>query len=229
LHIQINSLISGAESAEGTVIIVDVFRAFTTTAVAFSRGAQKILMVAEIHEALALRENGKAQLCMGEVDGKKPAQFDHGNSPYEISHADMNGLVIAQSTRAGTVGVAKAAKADRIFAGSLVTAEATVRAILAIRPGIVTIVAMGAAGLARSDEDEQCALLLKNRLQGRLVNSSAVRSLILAGEESQKYDNPLLPHFHPKDRDVALEIDSLEFAIEIHAEKGLATAYPSNR
>lgn len=208
---------------------MDVFRAFSTAAVAFSRGAQKILMVAEIHEALALRENGQAQLCMGEVDGEKPAEFDHGNSPYEISRADMEGVVIAQSTRAGTVGVAKATKANRIFAGSLVTAEATVRAILAIRPEIVTIVAMGAAGLVRSDEDEQCALLLKNRLQGRSVDSCAVRNLILAGEESQKYDNPLLPHFHPKDRDLALEIDSIGFAIEIHSEKGLAAAYPSNR
>jgi 2-phosphosulfolactate phosphatase len=51
---RIESLLEGAKRAQGTVVIVDVFRAFTTAAVAFSRGAAKIVLVAEIDEALAI-------------------------------------------------------------------------------------------------------------------------------------------------------------------------------
>ena len=39
MEIRIESLLEGARRAQGTVVIVDVFRAFTTAAVAFSRGA----------------------------------------------------------------------------------------------------------------------------------------------------------------------------------------------
>jgi 2-phosphosulfolactate phosphatase len=208
------------------VVIVDVFRAFTTAAVAFSRGAGKIIMVAEVEEALDLRWKGKADLCMGEVDGRRPQGFDFGNSPYELSQADVSGKTLVQSTRAGTVGVASATRAERCFAASLVIADATVRAVRAAKPRLVTIVAMGASGIVRSDEDEQCAMLLKNRLEGHAPDVDAVRRLILEGAESQKYGDPALPHFHPKDRDIALEVDSFDFAIAVSREGGLLVARP---
>src|SRR5258708_38228366 len=115
MDIKIDSLLSGAQEAEGTVIIVDVFRAFTTAAVAFCRGAAAIILVAEVEEALGLRRRGIGDLCMGEVDGKRPEGFDFGNSPFELSQAKVNGLTLIQSTRAGTVGVNAARKADRIY------------------------------------------------------------------------------------------------------------------
>ena len=58
------SLLTGAKKAHGTVIIIDVFRAFTTSAIAFSRGATKIILVADIEEALSLRSSGKGDLCI---------------------------------------------------------------------------------------------------------------------------------------------------------------------
>ena len=103
MEIQIASLLSGAREAQGTTIIIDVFRAFTTAAVAFERGARQIILVAEIEEARQLRQQGAGDLCMGEVDGTKPAGFDFGNSPYELSQADVTGKTLIQSTRAGTV------------------------------------------------------------------------------------------------------------------------------
>ena len=41
MEIRIDSLVEGARRAEGTVVIIDVFRAFTTAAVAFSRGGPR--------------------------------------------------------------------------------------------------------------------------------------------------------------------------------------------
>ena len=58
MEVTIESLLEGAKRATGAVVIVDVFRAFTTAAVALARGAERIVMVAEIDEALRLRDQG---------------------------------------------------------------------------------------------------------------------------------------------------------------------------
>ncbi len=183
-------------------------------------------MVAEVEEALELRGRGTGDLCIGEVDGMRPGGFDLGNSPFEMSQADVEGKTLIQSTRAGTMGVSAAGGADRIYAASLVTAGATARAVRLDAPELVTIVAMGVEAGARADEDEQCALYLRNVLQGRSPDPDAVRSLVLAGAEAQKYGDPSRPHFHPSDIKLALQIDAFPFAIEVVREDGLLVAQP---
>ena len=226
MKIRMGSLLEGAQAAEGTAIILDVFRAFTTAAVAFSRGAEKIILIAEIAEALDLRQQGLGDLYMGEVAGMRPDGFDFGNSPFELSQADVKGKALVQPTRAGTVGVVAARNADRIYAGSLVLARATVEIVLRESPKLVSIVAMGAEGVERADEDEQCARYIRNLLQGREPDRESVRSLILSGAESQKYGDPERPHFDPRDREVALQIDTVPFAIRVSREDGLLVARP---
>ncbi|MDP6452069.1 MAG: 2-phosphosulfolactate phosphatase [SAR202 cluster bacterium] len=224
MEIQIASLLRGAQEAEGTAIVIDVFRAFTTGAVAFSRGAKKIVLVAEVSEALTLKSQGVGQMCIGEVAGMRPEGFDLGNSPYDMSQADVEGKTLIQSTRAGTVGMTTVTKADQLYAGSFVIASATVEAVKRRNPELVTIVAMGAGGANRTDEDEQCALFLRNSLQGREPDYDSVRNLILAGSESQKYDDPSQPHFKPQDKEIALRINAFPFAIKVNREKGLLVA-----
>jgi 2-phosphosulfolactate phosphatase len=75
LNIRIESLIAGAERAVGTVVIIDVFRAFATAAVALANGATKIIMVRDVEEALALQAAGVGQLCMGEIGGYAPSRL----------------------------------------------------------------------------------------------------------------------------------------------------------
>ena len=224
MDVRLESLIEGAEAAEGVAVIVDVLRCFTTASVALSRGAEKIVMVAEVEEALELRERGAGDYCVGEVGGKMPDGFDYGNSPTQMLASDVKGRTLIQSTRAGTVGVAAARRAGSIYGGALVNARATADAIAARNPARVTVVAMGSNGLARNDEDEQCALYLRNLLQGRRPDPGAVRSLALAGAEAHKYGDPARPHFPVSDRDAAMDIDRFGFAIRIRDEGGLLTA-----
>ena len=226
MNITLGSLISGAQEARGTAVIIDVFRAFTTAAVAFSRGAREIVLVGETSEALDLRDRGVGDLCMGEMHGMRPEGFDFGNSPYELSHADVDGKTLVHSTMAGTVGVTAAQGADEIYLGSLVIAEATANRLVARNVGNVSIVAMGGGGEFRADEDEQCALYIRNLLEGRRPDREAVRSLVLSGGESQKFGDPAQPHFHKRDVEMALEIDSVPFAIRVHREDGLLVARP---
>jgi 2-phosphosulfolactate phosphatase len=224
MEIRIESLIEGARRAKGTVVIVDVFRAFTTAAVALARGADRIVMVAGIDEALRLREQGVGEITVGEVNGIRPEGFDFGNSPYEMTQASLEGKVVIQSTRAGTTGVAAAAGADAVYGGSFVVADATAQAILKENPACVTIVAMGWNARVRTDEDEQCALYLRNRLQGRRPDPEVVRQLVLESGEVPKFNDPNQPHFHPEDLEIALEVNKYDFAVRIRREDDLLVA-----
>jgi 2-phosphosulfolactate phosphatase len=181
-------------------------------------------MVAEPDEALQLREKGMGEICVGEVDGKRPEGFDFGNSPYEMVRASLGGKVIIQSTRAGTVGVEAATGATAIYAGSLVTAKATAQAILHEAPPLVTIVAMGFNGQIRTDEDELCALYLRNLLQGRRPDPQAVRTLVRQSGEMARLAALDPPHGFPQDCDMAMEIDKYDFAVRVGRENNLLVA-----
>ena len=58
MEIKLGSLVRDAQEALGIVIVIDVFRAFTTAAIAFENGAKDITLVAEVEEALELRQRG---------------------------------------------------------------------------------------------------------------------------------------------------------------------------
>ena len=207
------------------MVVIDVFRAFTTAAVALANGATSIVMVRTVEEGLALREAGIGQICMGEVRGRAPDGFDFGNSPFEISGVDFHGKTIIQRTSAGTQGIIAAAnQADRLYAASLVTAEATVRALVFHSRDQISLVAMGDNGIKRTDEDELCAIHLRNRLEDRLSDADAIRRLILAGGEVERFRDPARPYLHPEDVDIALDIDRYDFAIRVVFEKGRPVA-----
>jgi 2-phosphosulfolactate phosphatase len=230
MNIRIESLLEGAGRAIGAVAIIDVFRAFTTAAVVLSEGAERIIMVGTEEEALALHARGVGDLCIGEVGGKAPPGFDFGNSPAEILEARgagplFRGKTIIQRTSAGTQGIVAAqAKADRLYAASLVTATATARALRSSGIGIISLVAMGNRTIVRTDEDEICAIHLRNLLEGRPGDPEAVRRLILAGGEIADYHDPERPHLRSGDIDIALDIDRFDFAIAVTAEDGMAGA-----
>ena len=223
MDIRIGSLLEGAERATGSVAIIDVFRAFTTAAVALANGAAAIVMVGTVEEALALREHGVGQVCMGEVRGRAPHGFDFGNSPFEMSQADVRGETIIQRTSAGTQGIVAARNADRLYAASLVTASATARALLSGSPARITLVAMGNNAVRRTDEDELCAIHLRNLLEGRPGDAEATRRVILAGGEIAHFADPRRP-YHPRDLDIALDIDRYDFAIRVAIEDGRPVA-----
>lgn len=89
-------------TATGMVLVIDVLRAFSTAAYAFSRGAKEILLVSGVEEALALKTQIPNSKIMGEVGGLPPWGFDFGNSPTQIIEQELTGLTLIQRTGAGT-------------------------------------------------------------------------------------------------------------------------------
>ena len=225
MQVVIDSLLEGAARATGVVAVIDVFRAFTSAAVALANGASRIVMVRSVEEALVLRSATLGAFCIGEVGGRAPEGFDFGNSPFEITSVDFHGKPVIQRTSAGTQGIVSASsRAERLYAASLVTANATVRAIQAGSPETVTLVAMGAEGVRRTDEDEICAIHLRNRLEGRPGNPDAARRLVLAGGEVPRFHDPRRPYLHPEDVEIALDVDRYDFAVCVEIEGGRPVA-----
>jgi 2-phosphosulfolactate phosphatase len=83
---------------------------------------------------------------------------------------------------------------------------------------------MGENGLSRIDEDELCAIHVRNRLEGRPGDPDAIRRLILAGGEVGRFHDPSRPYLHPEDVDIALDIDRYDFAVKVEFEDGRPVA-----
>ena len=224
MKIIVDSLLEGAERARGAVVIIDVFRAFTTAAVMLANGAERIIMVRSVEEAVGLRAAGNGHVCVGEIDGLAPEAFDFGNSPYAVSGASFTGKTIIQRTSAGTQGIVTARHAETMFAGALVTARATAAALHASGAGLVSLVAMGKNGVGRTDEDELCALHLRNLLEGRAGDREAVRQVILAGGEAPRFRDSAGRDSHPGDLEIALDVDRYDFAVAVAIEDGRPVA-----
>src|SRR5208282_5721581 len=87
-------------------------------------------------------------------------------------------------------------------------------------PEHVTLVGMGKNATERTDEDELCALHLRNLLQGRTGDPDAVRKVILAGGEAARFHDRSRPYLHPEDLEIALHVDRYDFAIKVITEDG---------
>ncbi|HEY6202982.1 MAG TPA: 2-phosphosulfolactate phosphatase [Candidatus Limnocylindria bacterium] len=220
MNVRVTRFITGAREATGHVVIVDVYRAFTTAAFCVAAGAREIVLVADHEQALAMKREDPSLFLTGEIGGRPIPGFDEGNSPSAIEHLDLTGRRVVQRTGAGTQGVNAARAARDIVLGSFVIAEATVRN-LRRSADEVTVVAMGEAGARASDEDEACARYLAARLAGEPTDIAAVVASLWADED------PNWPDWFPRrDAELACQVDRFDFALPVAREGGLLVARP---
>ena len=136
LIVETVDFVAGAARARGIAVVIDVFRAFTTACYATAGGA-RVIPVAAIEQALALRARHPDWLLAGEREGRDLPGFDFGNSPARIAAAQLAGRTLVHTTHAGTQGITAATAADEVLSGSLVNAAAIVRYIRQRAPGAV--------------------------------------------------------------------------------------------
>lgn len=90
-------------TATGLVIVIDVLRAFSNAAYAFAQGADRIVLVSTVEEALQLKQEIPNSLAIGEVGGIPPTGFDLGNSPTEMVQQEIQQRTLIQRTGAGAL------------------------------------------------------------------------------------------------------------------------------
>lgn len=208
------------QTATGVVIVVDVLRAFSTAAYAFSCGAEKIILVGDVDDALSLKSQIPNSKAMGEVGGLPPAGFDFGNSPTQILEHDLSGMTVIQRTGAGTQGAVRCKNADILLASSFVVADATVRYVKSLAPSDVTFVITGEL-FDRGDEDLACAEYLESQLRGQIVDTKPFVQRVYDCKDAVEHLDPKRPEFPVTDLEYCTDIDALNFAMPIKRENGL--------
>lgn len=206
-------------TAQGVVIVIDVLRAFSTAAYAFSRGAKEILLVSTVDEALLFKSTISNSKAMGEVGGLRPEGFDFGNSPTYINEAELSGITMIHRTSAGTQGVVRSQGAEVMLASSFVVASATAQYVSKLAVPEVTFVITGRS-YNGGDEDIACAEYLEALLKGTQPDLHPFIKRVMDSKDAFPHLDPTQREFPLSDLDFCTQIDKFDFAMPITREDG---------
>lgn len=214
--------------ATGVVVVIDVLRAFSAAAFAFDTGARDIVLVGPIDEAFALKKQLPGALVFGEDRGIKVDGFDFGNSPTELSQQNLVGQRLIQRTSAGTQGVVRSTRAERLLVGSFVVAEATARYIRRLAPPTVTFVITGRNDWLDGDEDTALADYLAARLRSESPDPGPYLARVRQSTAGLIFSQPTQPKTLASDLDYCTQLDRFDFALEVTRQNGLLVLNPVN-
>jgi len=206
--------IDGARHARGTVVVIDVLRAFTVSAYALAGGARECRLVRTVQEARALAETIPGSVICAEEDALPVDGIAISNSPTQIRETDLRDRILIQRSTAGTQ-VASEVKSGDIFAASLVVARATVQACLLRNPETLTLLAS-----ADHPEDHACATYMAALIHG---DHPDLQQLLEPLHQSERYRRAMSggwPGFPPTDLELALQADRFPFAMPVSREAG---------
>lgn len=213
MHIVHAGGIAGARAARGAVVVIDVLRAFSVSAYALSAGASECHLVGDLDEARALAARLGDAVLSAEIDGLPVEGIPLSNSPTMVLTAGVRGRPLVQRTTSGVQGMVAATGADRLFAGSLVIASATARAIQEAGLDLVTLVATGDD--RGHQEDRACAEYLEGLLRGHRPNLGKLLEPLYASERYRLVAAGQWPGFPAGDLDLCLAADRFDFAMPV--------------
>jgi 2-phosphosulfolactate phosphatase len=133
-----------------TCVVFDVLRATSSMITALAHGAEAVVPVADIPEALALKRSRTDVLLAGERNGvcilrdqTGSLDFDFGNSPREFTPERVQGRTIAMTTTNGTLALRACARAQVTLVGAFLNLGATVAEIRRRRADRLVVVCSG--------------------------------------------------------------------------------------
>lgn len=221
MRVELADFVQGAIDARGIVVIIDVFRAFSTVCYCFAQGVEKVIPVGDVAYARALGHEKPGAVLVGERHGKKLDGFNFGNSPTEICDAELGGKTIIQTTHSGTQGLVKATHAEELLTGAFVNARATCEYIRSRSPELVTLVRMGLKAKTPSDEDNLCADYLASLLLGKEFEVNEIEPALSRSPFSYRFFDPAKPWNPPRDFELCLRINAFDFYVQARRdEKG---------
>lgn len=219
--------IENCGEATGTVVVIDVLRAFSTAAYALAAGAKDITLVGTVEEALALRASMPGALVMGEVDGLPVPGFDFSNSPAQFERLDLAGRRLIQRTTAGTQGVIRSTRAETLLVTGFPNAGATVRYIQQQPAATVTFVITGILQDRDGDEDAACADYMAARLAGQSPDPGAYLQRVLNSTSGRLFADPAQPDFPFTDLAYCTAVDRFDFAMPVTRQNGRLVVAPA--
>ena len=142
--------LSGRDLSRATCVVFDVLRATSSMLTALAHGAEAIVPVASIPEALAIKQARPEVLLAGERDGVRilghltdGVEFDFGNSPREFTPERVRGQTIAWTTTNGTRALRACARAQTVLVGGFLNLQAVTDWLRQQRPSEILLVCSG--------------------------------------------------------------------------------------
>ncbi len=168
--------------------MLDVLRATSSMVTALANGAEAIVPVGTIAEALAWRERDPEVLLAGERDGVRIAarltggvEFDVGNSPREFLPERVRGRRIVMTTTNGTRALQACRRAAHVWVGAFLNLGAVVAALRCAQPRHVLVVCSGTIEQA-AFEDALAAGALCEQMEGLCQVGEVADSVLMAIE-----------------------------------------------
>ena len=125
-------LLQKRDLSRSVCVVFDILRAGSTILAALAAGAEAVIPMAEIDEALAYRAQHPGVLLGGEREGRRiradqtgGTEFDLGNSPREYTPDKVRGQRIVTTTTNGTRALRACAGARRVLIGSFLNFRVT--------------------------------------------------------------------------------------------------------
>lgn len=173
------------ELRETVCVVFDVLRATSTMVTALGNGAETIIPVADIPEALALRNRRPEVLLAGEREGVRIAAdltggvtFDLGNSPREFTPETVRGRSIVMTTTNGTRALRACARARSVLACSFLNLRATAEYLARVAPQNLVLVCSGTLEEAAYEDalgaGALCELVWHQYARGRIADSAGM-------------------------------------------------------
>jgi len=176
------------ELADATCVVFDVLRATSTIVTALANGAQAVIPVADIAEALSVRAEWPEVLLAGERNGLRiragatgGIEFDLGNSPREFVPEKVRGRTIVMTTTNGTRALRACAGARAVLLSCFLNLGATARFLAQHCPDRLLLVCSG-TGADAAWEDALAAGALCGQLQGVFAEPALADSAHFAHE-----------------------------------------------
>ncbi len=131
-------------------VVLDILRATSTIVTALANGAEGVVPVSQIAEALRIRSMRQNVILGGERDGVRiPARltggvdFDVGNSPREYTREKVAGKLIVTTTTNGTRALMACARAKAVWVASFLNLGATAELLHRRNPEHLLLICSG--------------------------------------------------------------------------------------
>ena len=171
--------------SKSTCVVFDVLRATSTFVTALVHGAQAIIPVGEISEALDIRHRRPEVLLAGERNGLRitsawtgGVDFDLGNSPREYTPEKVRGRTIVSTTTNGTRALQACAGARLVCIAGFLNLAAVTEVLLNKLPPHLLLVCAG-TGETAALEDMLAAGALCERLAAACADLAMLDSALM--------------------------------------------------
>jgi len=165
------------------IIVIDVLRCTSTIITALANGADGIIPVKTVREALAIHREHPEFLLAGEREGVRPKGFSLGNSPLEFFPTKVSGKQIILTTTNGTKALTEAKGGRWVLVGAFLNVEAITDAAFRIAEGENSGISLVLSGKRDqfSLEDYLCAgAIVEGFPAQKIWNSDAALASLLA-------------------------------------------------